>query len=92
MLASGEHFDIKLDREEMDKLALWIDLLVPYAGDYTEAMNPEVLPRYLHFVQKRQRWQAEEAGNIQSLIKHLEADAAAEHTEVRTPAPSNGGR
>ncbi|MCL4203056.1 MAG: hypothetical protein KJ000_11190 [Pirellulaceae bacterium] len=74
MLASGEHFGITLDREDMDKLALWIDLLVPYAGDYTEAMNPEVLPRYLHFLQKRQRWQEEEAGNIQTLIKHLEAD------------------
>jgi hypothetical protein len=60
----------------MDKLALWIDLLVPYAGDYTEAMNPDALPSYQHFLHKRQRWQAEEARNIQSLIEHLDANPA----------------
>jgi hypothetical protein len=73
MLESGEHFGVVPDREEMDKLALWIDLLVPYAGDYTEAMNPDAVPRYLHFLEKRRRWQGEEAQNIQSLIEHLEA-------------------
>ena len=73
MLESGEHFGVTLDREAMDKLALWIDLLVPYAGDYMEAMNPAAKPRYLHFLEKRQRWQAEEARNIAALIEHLEA-------------------
>ena len=73
MLESGEHFGVVPDREEMDKLALWIDLLVPYAGDYTEAMNPDAVPRYLHFLDKRRRWQDEEARNIQSLIEHLGA-------------------
>ncbi len=73
MLASGEHFGVSLDREAMDKLALWIDLLVPYAGDYTEAMNPDALPRYMHFLKKRERWQAEEAGNIASFLEHLGA-------------------
>ncbi len=73
MLESGEHFGVSLDREAMDKLALWIDLLVPYAGDYTEAMNPEALPRYMHFLHKRQRWQEEEARNIAALLEHLNA-------------------
>ncbi|MDY0167921.1 MAG: hypothetical protein RBS80_15340 [Thermoguttaceae bacterium] len=71
MLTSGEHFGVTPDRESMDKLALWIDLLVPYAGDYTEAMNPGVLPRYLHFLEKRRRWQAEEAGNIATMLEYL---------------------
>ncbi len=77
MLERGEHFGVSLDREAMDKLALWIDLLVPYAGDYTEAMNPEVLPRYLHFLEKRQRWQEEEARNIAALIEHFETGRSA---------------
>jgi len=31
------HNDVKLSREEMDKLAAWIDLVVPFCGDYVEA-------------------------------------------------------
>jgi hypothetical protein len=72
MLESGEHFGVVPERQELDKIALWIDLLVPYAGDYTEAMNPDALPRYLHFLEKRQRWLAEEAQNIQSLLEYLD--------------------
>ena len=30
------HNDVELTREELDKLALWIDLLVPAFGDYAE--------------------------------------------------------
>ncbi len=36
MLDAG-HEDVKLSREEMDKLACWIDLAVPYCGDYFES-------------------------------------------------------
>jgi len=36
MLEAG-HEDVKLSREEMDKLACWIDLAVPYCGDYPES-------------------------------------------------------
>jgi hypothetical protein len=68
MLESGKHFGLVLSREELDKLALWIDLLVPYAGDYAEAMNPDALPRYRHFLEKRHRWQDEEARNIESML------------------------
>ncbi|MDO4571279.1 MAG: hypothetical protein Q4D38_12915 [Planctomycetia bacterium] len=30
------HNDVKLSREELDKIALWIDLLIPFCGDYEE--------------------------------------------------------
>ena len=73
MFESGAHFGVTLSREELDKFALWIDLLVPYAGDYLEAMDPEGIPRYLHFLEKRRRWQEEEARNIEALIEHVEA-------------------
>lgn len=31
------HKDVKLSREELDKLAAWIDLVIPFCGDYVEA-------------------------------------------------------
>ncbi len=52
----------------------WIDLLVPYCGDYTEAMNDEQIPRYLHFLDKRRRWQAEEAANIRALVQQQDLE------------------
>lgn len=33
------HYDVELSREAMDKIACWIDLLVPFCGDYDEASN-----------------------------------------------------
>ncbi|TET96051.1 MAG: hypothetical protein E3J26_01805, partial [Candidatus Zixiibacteriota bacterium] len=49
------HEGVKLSREEIDKLACWIDLLVPYCGDYTEAnaWTQEELHKYDHFMKKR---------------------------------------
>lgn len=64
MLRSGGHYGVKLTGPELDRLITWIDLLVPYVGDYTEAMNEGQIPRYRHFLEKRERWQAEEAENI----------------------------
>jgi len=67
MLQEG-HNGVKLSREELDRIATWIDLLVPYCGDYTEAMDEAGIPRYLHFLNKRKRWEKQEAQNIQALI------------------------
>jgi len=36
MLEAG-HQGVRLSQEDKDKIACWIDLLVPYCGDYTEA-------------------------------------------------------
>jgi hypothetical protein len=36
-LLENGHEDTELSQEELDKIACWIDLLVPYCGDYTEA-------------------------------------------------------
>ncbi len=38
MLKKG-HKGIELSAEEYDKFACWIDLAVPFCGDYTEANN-----------------------------------------------------
>jgi hypothetical protein len=70
MLEQG-HNGVKLSREEFDKIACWIDLLVPYGGDYIEAnaWTPEEAKRYQYFLDKRQRWEAEEARNIQAFLQ-----------------------
>jgi hypothetical protein len=66
------HYGVKLSREELDCIACWIDLLVPYCGDYTEAMDESVLPRYLHFLNKRKRMEEQEAKNVQEFIARQE--------------------
>jgi hypothetical protein len=47
-LLKNGHEDVKLSREELDKIACWIDLLVPYCGDYREASTwaDEGMERY----------------------------------------------
>jgi hypothetical protein len=69
MLEDGSHYGVRLSQPELDRFVVWIDLLVPYCGDYTEAMNDERIPRYLHFLQKRHRWHAQEAANIEALVR-----------------------
>ena len=61
LLADG-HEGVELSREEMDKLCAWIDLGVPFCGDYTEAntWSSEELAKYELYSTKRQRLAAEE--------------------------------
>ena len=70
MLAEG-HNDVKLSREEMDKIACWIDLLVPYCGDYLEAniWTEDEREKYNYYLEKRHRMEAFEAENIADLIR-----------------------
>ena len=69
MLEQG-HEDVELSQEEMDKIACWIDLLVPYCGDYIEAntWTQEEADKYDHFVKKRKRMEEIERKNIEELI------------------------
>jgi hypothetical protein len=68
MLEDGSHYGIRLSQMELDRIVTWIDLLVPYCGDYTEAMNDSQIPRYRKFLAKRQRWQTQEAANIEAML------------------------
>jgi len=69
MLAEG-HNGVRLNREEMEKLACWIDLLVPFCGDYTEAAawTAKEKATYAHFLEKRRRMEAEERRNIEAWL------------------------
>lgn len=70
MLRKG-HEGVKLAREEMDKLACWIDLLVPYCGDYQEASvwTEDEQAKYDYYLTKRRRMEAIEARNLDEWLR-----------------------
>ncbi len=69
MLEKG-HKNVQLSREELDKIACWIDLLVPYCGDYTEAAawSPTEFAKYDRYLQKRRQMQEMERAGIEALL------------------------
>lgn len=70
LLESG-HEDVKLSAEEREKIACWIDLLVPYCGDYTEAntWSEKEQQLYAHFAAKRARMEDREREDIRAWIE-----------------------
>lgn len=81
------HEGVKLSREEIDKLACWIDLLVPYCGDYTEAnaWTQEELHKYDHFMKKRRRMEEIERKNIKELIASREYASKGQSKHGKSP-------
>ena len=69
MLEDG-HNETKLSRQEMDKIACWIDLLVPYCGSYTEAncWTEDQIKMYQRYQDKRDTMAAKEWHNTQVMI------------------------
>jgi hypothetical protein len=69
-LLEDGHRGEKLSREELAKLACWIDLAVPYCGDYVEAnaWSPDEKARYARFEEKRQQMEQIERSNIETWI------------------------
>lgn len=57
MLSEGHH-GVRLTREDMEKIACWIDLFVPFGGDYLEAniWTKAELEKYRRYQAKRQRF------------------------------------
>ena len=68
MLTEG-HENVELSVAEMHTIACWIDLGVPFSGDYTEAMAEEHLPAYERWLSKRKLWEDDELNNIRALIE-----------------------
>ncbi|GAH58064.1 unnamed protein product, partial [marine sediment metagenome] len=77
------HEGVKLSQEELDKIACWIDLLVPYCGDYAEAnaWTQEEMDKYDRFMKKRRRMEEIERKNIEELVA---AESTLEKTGVKT--------
>ena len=72
MLRNG-HKDIVLAKAEIDRLACWIDLLVPYCGDYAEAnaWSDDDKVKYARYLNKRRRMEALERRNIEEFVQHV---------------------
>ena len=70
-MASG-HGGTKVSDEEIRRVSMWIDLLVPFSGDFRENViwNDEERAYYDYYDNKRQKAREEDAKNIQKLIKH----------------------
>lgn len=64
MLRNG-HGKAKLSQEELDKFCAWIDLAVPFCGDYLEAnnWNNDEFNRYIRYQRKRERLAKEDRRN-----------------------------
>ena len=65
LLEQGHH-DVALAREEWEKIACWIDLLVPYCGDYREsnAWTEDEIRKYEGFATKRRQLAELEQRNL----------------------------
>ena len=65
LLTEG-HYDAKLAPAEVERIACWIDLLVPFCGDYEEAhtWDADDRDKYAHFLEKRRRMEELERQNI----------------------------
>ncbi len=63
-LLEGGHYEVTLTTEEMDKIKCWIDLAVPYAGEWTEDMSEGEKERWESGVSKLRAWRTVEESNI----------------------------
>jgi cytochrome c553 len=70
MLEKG-HNGVQLSDEEMRMLSCWIDLAVPFCGDYTEAnaWTEEEKAVYARFMEKRRTMETLEAQNIEAYLQ-----------------------
>jgi len=68
LLTKG-HEKVRMTREEMDKIACWIDLALPHSGSWTEGMKPEDAELYMKTRNLRTVWEKQEAENIAEYIK-----------------------
>ena len=65
------HNDVKLSREEKEKIACWIDLLVPYCGSYDEAAawSEGDWAKHNRYMAKRKAMEEFDRKNIQAYIR-----------------------
>lgn len=64
------HQGTRLSREELKKIACWIDLVVPYCGDFQEANSwtAEEIAKFERYSTKRAGMKAIEEANIRELL------------------------
>lgn len=67
------HGGVRLTKDEIETVALWIDLLVPFVGDYKEANNwtQEDMEYYLYYERKAEKARKENEDNIRRYLQSL---------------------
>ena len=82
-ILSEGHGKTQLDKEAMHKIAAWIDLGVPFCGDYLEAnaWNQDDMDKYMRYQRKREALAREDHENIERLF------AEQHNTSIKMPAP-----
>lgn len=85
MLDEGHH-DVKLSEEEYHKFAAWMDLLVPFSGEYREGHDwaPHEMAKYDYYEEKRRQQALEEKREIAEFVRKL--GAALPDVELQKPA------
>lgn len=70
MLDKGHH-EVKLTAQEYETFSAWMDLLVPFSGDYYEgnAWDPAQMSYYRYYEGKRAVQSAEEAAEIRAYLQ-----------------------
>ncbi|MCH7228876.1 hypothetical protein [Haloferula sp. A504] len=68
-LLEAGHGGVELSPAELEKIACWIDLGVPYAGDYLEAnaWSPEEMEKYILYADKRRRFEEIDRESVREL-------------------------
>ncbi len=101
MLEEG-HGDAKVSQEEYQKIAAWIDLVVPFCGDYLEAnvWNDGDWRHHTYFSGRRRAQEVFEAENLRAMVAAIESPSPksspggpeyAENVALNTAAQTEGG-
>jgi hypothetical protein len=69
-LLDAGHHGVRLTEAEFERLACWMDLLVPFCGDYTEASawTAAEQAKYDRYLTKRRQMEAVERQNLEAFI------------------------
>ncbi|MDR1960135.1 MAG: hypothetical protein LBQ54_14010, partial [Planctomycetaceae bacterium] len=83
------HYGVELSREELDKLAHWMDLLVPAFGDYAEGnlWNKNEKEKYAYYEAKRREMHKLDAVNIQRFVAFHQSGKKMPPEESAAPGP-----
>lgn len=86
------HHDVDLSREELDKLAAWVDLLVPFCGDYKEsnAWSEHDLAKFEYYENKKKTMQEYDRANLLEFVSYKlegigegQTDTGCDHSKAR---------
>ena len=70
------HEGVEVTEEEIDLISCWIDLGVPYCGDYVEAndWNEQEMAKHERYFDKRRQYERIDAKNVADLVSHRAND------------------